>query len=459
VRHLLVTLALLLAACGGEGAGSAVPPGTGPLVDASGSVIPEPPAWADGPLDPSVAADLDLVFEDIGAGVDIEALTRVGRSGDVRVAWLLTDLLRFFPTGPVAAAAGGAFEALTGAAVGDLFAWGPATNLLMAWDVPAPPGYVDWKHRAFALVEPDWEPFFTDEDAAIDWRLISWGGVVMDDRSVADARLGAACEGNCIPALDDPGLTDAAGGDWYLDGRYVFGVIVNGEARAYPKNLMEVHEMVNDTLGGRRIGVAYCTLCGSAQAYFTDTRAEPLELRTSGLLNRSNKVMFDFSTRSAFDTFTGVAVSGPLQDEGFSLEMATVVTATWGEWKSAHPETTIVAEDGGIGRTYPLDPLGSRDFNGPIFPVGAVDPRLPVHFQVLGVAPPDGAEIAFPVEAAKVALGAGRSVELGGVRVVTDGSGLRAETLDGEPLVTHQAFWFAWSQFNPDTLVWTAFGS
>ena len=28
-------------------------------------------------------------------------------------------------------------------------------------------------------------------------------------------------------------------------------------------------------------------------------------------------------------------------------------------------------------------------------------------------------------------------------------------TADGEPLAAHQAFWFAWSQFHPETDLWT----
>jgi hypothetical protein len=50
---------------------------------------------------------------------------------------------------------------------------------------------------------------------------------------------------------------------------------------------MEVREMVNDTLGGRDLGIPYCTLCGAAQAYFTDATPPGVErpvLRTSGLL-------------------------------------------------------------------------------------------------------------------------------------------------------------------------------
>jgi hypothetical protein len=225
--------------------------------------------------------------------------------------------------------------------------------------------------------------------------------------------------------------------------------------------MMEVHEMVNLTVGGRRVGLPYCTLCGSAQAYLTDAVpagiAVPV-LRTSGLLSRSNKVMYDLVTRSAFDTFRGEAVSGPLQDAGLVLEQTTVIVTSWGEWKAANPETRIVAEDGGIGRTYPDDPLGGRDLEGPIFPVGPVDPRLPVQAEVVGVIGPDGDPVAFPVEQAVAELDGGGDVVLGTVEAFLDGGGLRVRAVGGEELVAHEARWFAWSQFHPDTLLWAPVG-
>jgi hypothetical protein len=61
-----------------------------------------------------------------------------------------------------------------------------------------------------------------------------------------------------------------ADGDWYTDDRIVFGIVLDGEAVALPKHIMEVHELVNLTIAGRRIGVPYCTLCASAQAFLTD---------------------------------------------------------------------------------------------------------------------------------------------------------------------------------------------
>lgn len=118
-------------------------------------------------------------------------------------------------------------------------------------------------------------------------------------------------------------------------------------------------------------------------------------LRTSGLLSRSNKVMYELRTRSVFDTFTGRALSGPLHDARVRLRQTSVTVSSWGAWKRAHPQTRIVARDGGIGRDYPTDPLRGRDDDGPIFPIGPADPRLPVQERVIGVIARDGTAVAF----------------------------------------------------------------
>jgi hypothetical protein len=425
------------------------------LVDSDGSELPPPPEVPDGPLAEVATAQIEAIWSDL-SGVQPEDIEALGAIGDPRIGWLLSDLLRFYQGTAFGAAGVSAFNEMTGAALDPpslLAPWGMITDVLIAWDVPAPPGYADYKRRLFTLVEPGWQPFFEDEEASVDWRLVSWGGVLIDDRPLGDPN---SCLSGCIPALDDPRVTSAAEGAWYPDDSIVFALELNGESRAYPKNMMEVHEMVNDTLGGRRIGMPYCTLCGSAQAFLTDDTPDGVDsliLRTSGLLARSNKVMYDLGTHSMFDTFLGEALTGPLRQAGYVLEPVPVVTTTWGDWKAAHPETTIVAQDGGLGRTYPDDPLRGRDDNGPIFPIGDVDQRLGVQEQVLGVVAPDGTAVAFPVSAAQAALQAGDEVALGGVELTLDGGGLRA-AIDGAELGSHQAFWFAWSQFRPETLVW-----
>ncbi len=450
-----VALALVLGACGGDKA----PPAQSTTASAQSNFGP-PPAVADSSLDPDVQSATSAMMDAAADGrLDRDALEVVAAAGDPRLAWLVSDLLRFFPAGADQGDLVAAFMALTETdpRTDPGFArspWQSITNHLFAWELPAPPDYRELKAKLFVSVEPGWEPFFADAESEIDWRFVSWGGVLIDDRPEGSEGL---CPGGCIPALDDPALTDTSQGDWFPDDGIVFGVTVNGESVAFPKNVMEVHEMVNVTIGGRRLGIPYCTLCGSAQAYFLDEDSGPGEqpvLRTSGLLSRSNKVMYDLNTNSVFDTFTGEAISGPLREAGITLPQTTVVASTWGEWKRSHPETRIVAEDGGIGRDYPADPLAGRDDDGPIFPIGDPDPRLPVQANVIGVITAGGRAVAFPAEEARAALREGEEVSAAGIELRLDGDGLRATGSGARDVPSHQAFWFAWSQFHPGTVLW-----
>ena len=459
MRRLLAALLVVTVGCAaGDSDDDAAPPPSAPATVAVRDFPPAPVA-PDGPADAATDAWREVLLALERGLVSVDDLREFGEVGDVRHAWLVADRLRFAPPGPETDALTDAFEQLTGTDLGELAAdapspWNSATDLMIAWDTPAPPDFRELKGSLYALVEQQWAPFFADPEATFDDRWISWGGVFIDDRPLGDDD---PCGGRgCIPALDDPELVPADEGDWYPDEAIVFGIAIGDEAVALPKNIMQVHEMVNITVGGARLGIPYCTLCGSAQAFRTADVPDDVEtpiLRTSGLLSRSNKVMFDLNTFSAFDTFTGEAVSGPLRERGVVLDQETVSVSTWGDWKAEHPGTTIIAEDGGIGRSYDADPLGGRDDDGPIFPIGDVDPRLAVQAAVVGVVLDDGTPIAFPADPARDTLAEGDPVQLGEVELAAAGSGFTA-TVDGDPIAAHEAFWFAWSQFHPDTLLW-----
>lgn len=413
-----------------------------------------PPAIPDGPLAPEIAAAVETAFIDSMATgqwgqEQLEALITLSESGDPRLAWIVGDMMRF-ATGPEL---NQIFLLVATDLLGkDMFGgnpWGTVTDHLIAWDIPEPPDYLRVKRAIFTSLLPGWDRIFVEGD--IDWRMVSWGGVLIDDRPFDTTD--TPC--NCIPAADNPQVTSAEDADWLDDDDIVFGVEVNGEYRAYPRRIMEVREMVNDTLGGRDLGIPYCTLCGAAQAYFTDDLPAGVErpvLRTSGLLIRSNKVMYDLTTYSVFDTFLGHAVTGPLAEIGLQLEQASVVTTDWKSWKDAHPETTVLSEYLALGRDP--DFRNGRDADGPIFPIGNVDPRLPVHEDIIGVVTPNGTPVAFQRSAAMITLTRGEAVIFENVRLELDAGGIRVVDLSGNDLGSHQAFWFAWSQFHPTTELW-----
>ena len=415
-----------------------------------------PPEIVSGPVSENVRKAMDLVFVEsaqTGAWGDDQrdALQIITQSGDVRLAWLVSDLMRIVGSSSVMDSLAESADTLMNVTIDRNNIWGDTVDRLIAWDIPAPPGYLADKRSIYTVLVPEWERLFVDGD--IDWRHVSWGGVRIDDRAFDTTD--EAC--NCIPAADNPKVTDVAGADWLDDDDVVFGIEVNGEYRAYPRQIMEVREMVNDTLGGRDLGIPYCTLCGSAQAYFTDDVPEGVErpvLRTSGLLIRSNKVMYDLNTFSVIDTFRGNAVTGPLAEKNVALDQASVVTTRWGSWKQAHPETTVLGEYLALGRDF--DFRNSRDANGPIFPIGDVDPRLPVQEDIVGVTTESGEAIAFPLEDALTALEKGAKIRYDNIELVLDGGGIKAIDDQGNDLGAHQAFWFAWSQFYPGTIVWSS---
>jgi hypothetical protein len=62
---------------------------------------------------------------------------------------------------------------------------------------------------------------------------------------------------------------------------------------------------------------------------------------TSGLLYRSNKLMYDRITLTLWRQFTGEPAVGRLVGTGAKLDVFPVVVTTWEEWKALHPDTTL----------------------------------------------------------------------------------------------------------------------
>ncbi|MEP2920976.1 MAG: DUF3179 domain-containing (seleno)protein [Sulfitobacter sp.] len=413
-----------------------------------------PPALVSGPLSPSVKRAVKTVFVDSlrqsDWGRDQQlALTEIAESGDARLAWIIADMMRFTWRQEFDTALADTASTLLHFEIQTPNRWGEITDQLIAWDIPAPPGYLKTKRAIFTHFVPGWDRIFVKGD--VDWRFVSWGGVNIDDRAYDTTD--ETC--NCIPAADNPEVSTAAEAKWLKDSDVVFGIEINGEARAYPRQIMEVREMVNDTLGGRDLGIPYCTLCGAAQAYFTDELPVGIKrpiLRTTGLLSRSNKVMYDITSYSVFDTFLGKALTGPLAKRDLTLKQATVITTDWGTWKKQHPNTTVLVERLALGRNFNF--REGRDANGPIFPIGNVDPRLSVQEDIIGVLTASGKPIAFQRSKALAALRSGAQIGYENVRLKLDAGGIRAVDADGSDLGSHEAFWFAWSQFHPQTALW-----
>jgi len=255
------------------------------------------------------------------------------------------------------------------------------------WSLPDEPhpDYARFKGALYSRIDPRMAQFFPPAvPARIRLDEIDWGGVVV----------------NGIPPLYDPKVIPAADARYLRDGHVVFGLVINGEARAYPKRILAWHEMARDRLGGVDVHVVYCTLCGTVIPYESVAGNRTWRFGTSGLLYRSNKLMFDEETASLWSALEGRPVVGPLVGSGLQLQTRPVVTTTWGEWRREHPATTVLSLETGHTRDY-AEGAAYRDYfsrDDLYFQVPGNDRRLKNKAEVLTlrVRPSAGGE-AVPV--------------------------------------------------------------
>ncbi|MDX1744610.1 MAG: DUF3179 domain-containing protein [Halobacteriales archaeon] len=202
-----------------------------------------------------------------------------------------------------------------------------------------------------------------------------------------------------IPAIDDPSFdSPQAATEWLDDGDVVFGVRLDGHAKAYPQRVLVWHEVVNDRVGDRPLSVTYCPLTGSAVGF---ERGETTFGVTGDLVN-NNLIAYDRGTESRWPQILGTAIGGPLA--GRSLREVPVVWTTWGRWNRAVPDTVVLSRDTGYVRNYSDDPYGSYnpkrghyaknqgDREQPtLFPVLHYDDRYHLKKVVIGARTADGA--------------------------------------------------------------------
>ena len=153
-----------------------------------------------------------------------------------------------------------------------------------------------------------------------------------------------------------------------------------------PKRILAWHELARDRLVGTELTIVYCTLCGTVVPYRSEAGGRTFT-GTSGLLYRSNKLMFDEETRSLWNTTEGRPVIGVLAGSGLELRAEPVVTTTWGDWRAAHPGTTVMDRETGHRRDY-SEGAAYRDYFATdelMFEVPWTDRKLKNKAEVVGI--------------------------------------------------------------------------
>ncbi len=79
-----------------------------------------------------------------------------------------------------------------------------------------------------------------------------------EPNDIDDYRIVTLLPQDAIPAIDNPQFLDVEAADReYTPDEEILGVFFDGEARAYSVPLLSGHEIVNDTVAGRKIAVTW----------------------------------------------------------------------------------------------------------------------------------------------------------------------------------------------------------
>jgi hypothetical protein len=315
-----------------------------------------------------------------------------------------------------------------------------------------------------------------------------------------------------IPSIDAPEfISNTEAQEWLADNEPVIALELDGDARAYPLQILTWHEIVNDTVGNVPVAVTFCPLCNSAIVFDRRVAGEVYEFGVSGLLRNSDLVMYDRTSESLWQQFTGEAIIGDLT--GTQLTFLPSSLISFADFQAAYPEGQVLSQDTGFNRRYGVNPYTNYDANGgtPFLFDGEIDERLPAMERVVAVTLTDAdgttVDIAYPLrslaEAGVIndtehnlvvfhlpgtssALGATQIAEgadVGatgvfdprlddqtltfrreGATIVDEQTGstwnILGEAISGElagqqltPIIHGNHFWFAWAAFHPDTLV------
>lgn len=304
---------------------------------------------------------------------------------------------------------------------------------------------------------------------------------------------------DAIQAILNPSFRRPEDTDNYLNDEPVLGISINGDDRVYSVPFLSAREVVNDTVGGVPVAITWCPLCFSGIAYERVIDGTEYTFGVSGKLIKNALVMYDHQTNSLWSQFLARGVKGEFA--GRALQTLPLVQTTYARWLAEHPDSLVLSK----GRSdSSVDQYSAyyEDNDAGVIGESNEDDRLERKDKVLGLGFDDGPK-AFPLadlrirpvvndivagEALLIYFLPSTETALAYQRTV-DGVRLEFETFmgeDGEELLrdvqtgslwlpftgmaiegemtgtilerVHSviSFWFAWSDFYPETALYRA---
>ncbi len=162
-----------------------------------------------------------------------------------------------------------------------------------------------------------------------------------------------------IPPIDDPKFKPVSEINHLADTEPVIGLIVNGEKKAYPLQILMWHEIVNDEIGGVPVSVTFCPLCNTTIVFDRRLDGRVLDFGTTGKLRFSDLIMYDRQTETWWQQFLGEAIIGELT--GARLDIIPARVESFANFKKRAPDGLVLVPTQETARPYGSNPYDGYD--------------------------------------------------------------------------------------------------
>lgn len=163
-----------------------------------------------------------------------------------------------------------------------------------------------------------------------------------------------------IPPIDSPLFLQVSAGPQYMDDADpVIALEIQGQTKAYPLDILQGHEIVNDTLNDVPVAVTYCPLCNTAIVFKRQLSGRTLDFGVSGMLRNSDLLMWDRQTESWWQQITGESIVGEMT--GTKMEIIPAPIVSWKDYREAFPDGLLLSRETGITRNYDDAPYDGYD--------------------------------------------------------------------------------------------------
>ncbi len=187
-----------------------------------------------------------------------------------------------------------------------------------------------------------------------------------------------------IPALSAPQFESVSTSTSVADDDLVIVVRSGGQVRAYPHDIMNWHEIVNDGPADAPFTMSYCPLTASAVAWHGNLTDTNKSYGTTGLLYNTNLLLYDRATDSKWSQMLQRSINGPRIGE--RAESYPLFEAPYSTLKMMYPFASVMTRVTGHALFYDQYPYGDYlTSNRLLFPVARQDNRLHLKERLIGI--------------------------------------------------------------------------